>query len=184
MDEAVELYFDPSIGSRESSSGNGRSLCRKVFSHPDEHIDDQFELPYVLEARPSPEFAYSAAITKLFNALGRITSASKFGFIAPGDEEIEDEGLCDSETGFSRDRGRYLKLAAYIDMESRISVGCAGAALAYIGRRKTVGLLPANTNGSLAFRVSSIEMFNLSDLMYVMECSGLLLKSWLIPTGS
>jgi len=46
-------------------------------------------------------------------------------------------------------------------------VGCAGAILNYLARRKTVDYLPNDRAALVAFRVRTIEMFTLSDLMFV-----------------
>ena len=120
-----------------------------------------------MEARPSPEYSYDAAITKLVSVLATTKSASTYRFVTPGDEDIPDHCADGNEVGFGGSRGGYLKLSAYVDTESRITIGCTGAALIYIGRRKTAALLPASIDGSPAFRVSSVEMFSLDDLMYV-----------------
>jgi DNA mismatch repair protein MSH5 len=48
-----------------------------------------------------------------------------------------------------------------------IQVGCAGAMLQYIGRRKNIENLPNDGAALVAFRIRAIEMFTLSDMMFV-----------------
>lgn len=46
-------------------------------------------------------------------------------------------------------------------------IGCAGAILNYITRRKNVEYLPNDREALVAFRIRTIEMFTLADLMFV-----------------
>lgn len=78
-------------------------------------------------------------------------------------------GKCDSLVGLiltvsSRcvdqyDLGRYHANFAQI--------GCAGAVMEYIGRRKSIDYLPNDEAALVAFRIRSIEMFALSDMLFV-----------------
>lgn len=52
-------------------------------------------------------------------------------------------------------------------LELRRQLGCAGAVLHYLGRRKNVEFLPNDGAALVAFRIRTIEMFNLSDTMFV-----------------
>lgn len=58
-----------------------------------------------------------------------------------------------------------LRLSGWINMESRITVGCAGAVLAYIHRRRTIAFLPGDQAANDMFRVSTIQMFTLKSTM-------------------
>jgi DNA mismatch repair protein MSH5 len=46
-------------------------------------------------------------------------------------------------------------------------VGCAGAVLQYIARRKNIEYLPNDGAALVAFQIRTIEMFTLSDMMFV-----------------
>ena len=70
-----------------------------------------------------------------------------------------------NEVGCTSRQGRLLRVSAYIDMESRLTVGCAGALLTYIGRRKAVEYLPNDADAVGSFRISTIEMFSLKEQM-------------------
>ena len=170
VDETVETYFDPDVGNRGSMSGDGEQSATCLYDpRIDKSIENQFKLPYVLESRPSPEFAYNAAIKKLVKVMSAVPSTFPTGFVTPGDDDDDFfENYPDgNEVGFTESRGTFLRLSAYIDTESCITVGCAGAALTYMRRRKTVGFLPGSMDGSPAFRVATVEMFNVGDMMYV-----------------
>ena len=45
-------------------------------------------------------------------------------------------------------------------------MGCAGAVLTYLQRRRSVQYLPGDADASMAFRISSIEVFSLDGMMY------------------
>ncbi|KAI9839819.1 MAG: hypothetical protein M1819_000009 [Sarea resinae] len=85
----------------------------------DESVLDRFGLPYLLQIRPSSEFNYEAAKSKLisinFNA-----EPPEIAFITPGDNvhslDHDDVG---EESGVRQ--GKFLRLSGLIDLESRIS---------------------------------------------------------------
>lgn len=127
--------------------------------------NDQFGLPYALDVRPSPEFNYDAAKNKLINLRIGSDAGPRVTFVTPGDaiahggydEEIDD--------GVAGRQGKLLRLSGWIDVDSRITVGCAGAVLTYLQRRKAVEYLPGDRAANLAFRIMTIEMFSLSGTM-------------------
>lgn len=123
-------------------------------------------MSYVVESRPSLEFNYDAAITRLMRTLATIPSISQVELLVPGDEDphSRSDELSLSDT---RRQDIFLKLSACIDVNSRISVGCAGAVLTYIRRRRSAEDLYSNGDTISAFRVSSICTFTLKDMMYV-----------------
>lgn len=97
-----------------------------------------------------------------------LPSTSRTGFIAPGEQDVYEAYTEGFEIGYTESRGKVLRLSACIDTESRISIGCAGAALTYMGRRNAVGILPSSMDGAPTFHVSSVEMFSLNDMMHVL----------------
>lgn len=87
-------------------------------------------------------------------------------FVTPGFDDAYETYREGNEAGFSGRQGKFLRLSAWIDVESSITIGCAGALLTYIGRRKAVEYLPNGAAVSTLFGISSVEMFNLKDMMY------------------
>lgn len=69
------------------------------------------------------------------------------------------------EPGYTRHQGKLLMLNTKIDIESRLTIGCAGALIAYLQRRKAVGYLPGDLEANLAFRISVIAAFSLSGIV-------------------
>jgi len=114
--------------------------------------EGELEKPYRILVRAAGEFAYESARSKLV-AL-RIGQEYGPDIIIPTD--LHDV------SGRGQSRGKLLKLASWIELNSRISVGCAGAVLAYLQRRKV------NAEGGVqgeGLQVQSIEMFSLADVM-------------------
>ena len=127
--------------------------------------DDQFGLPYALDVRPSPEFSYEAAKNKLVSLRIGSDVGPLVTFVTPGDAIAHggyDEGLDGAVAG---KQGKLLRLSGWIDVDSRITVGCAGAVLTYLQRRKAVEYLPRDHAANLAFRINTIEMSSLSGTM-------------------
>lgn len=70
-----------------------------------------------------------------------------------------------NEPGYTGRQGKLLHLSGLVDLESRLTVGCAGAVLTFLQRKKAVAYLPGDTDGGFAFRVSFIETFSLAGSM-------------------
>ena len=117
-----------------------------------------------MELRPSSEFNYEAGKNKLINV--QLPSDNEHPmFITPGNAENYDGYDERFEAGFTGRQGNLLRLSGRVDLESRLSVGCACAVLSYLARRKAVEYLPGDVDANLAFRISIIEAFNLNDTM-------------------
>ncbi|KAI9670699.1 MAG: MutS protein msh5 [Alyxoria varia] len=147
-DDAVLDHLDP--GSRLRGSGNG---------------SDPFDVPYMLELRPPSEFHYESSIAKLANLPISTNEGQPLHFSVPGDagaglEEAERDDL----------GGQYassMRLSGWVSLESRLTVGCAGAVLTYLQRRRNSIFLPGDPNAAAIFRVSTVEMFSLAETMFI-----------------
>ena len=115
--------------------------------------------------RPSPEFNYESGKNKLVNLRIGSDVGPRVNFVTPGDADAYDEYNDGTGGGFAGRQGQLLRLSGWIDVESRLTVGCAGAVLTYLQRRKAVQYLPGDIDSELAYRVSTIEMFSLSGMM-------------------
>lgn len=96
--------------------------------------------------------------------------------MTPGENDIYEEYKNNNGVGYTDRQGKLLKLSAAIDMDSRLAVGCAGAVLTYIGRRKAVEHLPGDLNANSLFRISKVERFSIKDTMYA--------ELWLLVNSS
>jgi DNA mismatch repair protein MSH5 len=128
---------------------------------------DQTRLPYLLDFRPSSEFGYDGARNKLVNLRIGQPDGPNVTFVVPGDIVTHDVEFTGAEAGFAGRQGQLLRLAGWINMESRLTVGCAGAVLSYLQRRRTTSYLPGDQAARSMFRVSTVEMFSLSGSMFV-----------------
>lgn len=127
---------------------------------------DKFALPYTLEFRPSSEFNYDAGKNKLINLRLFADGSPEVSFITPGDDDPYDDYGSGADAGYTGRQGQLLRLSASINMESRLTIGCACALLTYVARRKAVEQLPDDINANNLFRFSTIEMFSLKGMMY------------------
>lgn len=117
--------------------------------------------------RPSAEFDYESGKNKLANI--RLPSDVRHlgTIITPGNNAYDGYGD-QHEAGSSGCYGKLLRLSGRINLESRLTVGCCGAVLQYLSRRKAVEFLPGDAAAEMLFRVSNVEMFNLKDRMWVL----------------
>ena len=126
--------------------------------------DEAFRLPYRIDYRPSTEFAYEAGKRRLTEIQPDNNKQSGMAFVTPGYGEAYEDSVQQECPGFTQRHGKLLRLAAAIDMDSRLSVGCAGAVLAFIGRLRTRAHTTHDQDRQprLVFKV---EMFSMADLM-------------------
>lgn len=121
---------------------------------------DSIHLPYEIEYRHAADFSYDAATKKLSDiAFGHL----KADFMVPGDYEELSNNEDARSIGFVPTRGQLLKISTVVDMDSRFSVGCGGAILSYIRRRKAVS--PHTSKLLNEPRIARIEMFNVNNTM-------------------
>ena len=167
VDESVDAHFDPEGASRGSRNRDSTSSCFAIDSISLVILSavDQFRLPYILEIRPSPEFSYEGGKSKLLGVLIDSDATNQVAFLTPGDADSYDEYGDGNEPGFTDRQGKMIRLSGRIDMESHLTIGCAGAVLTYIQRRKAVEYIPGDISASNAFRTSTVEMFSLDGMM-------------------
>ena len=170
IDEVVHEQLDPDSGGRSTANGNGmmpipRKWQRLTFNPS----DDRFRLPYLVEVRPSQEFAYEGGKRKLVDIPMENDYGSQVAFLTPGEDgsyKFREQG---DEVGFSNRQGKLLRLCAWINLESRLSIGCAGAVLTYLSRRRAAEYLPRDMNAHGVFQVTKIETFSLKEYMLVQQ---------------
>lgn len=87
-------------------------------------------------------------------------------FIVPGDV-VADEGDAyhGGEAAYAGREGQLLRLSGWIDTDSRLTVGCAGAVISYIQRKRAATFLQGDNAAQAMHRISAVEMFTLRDSM-------------------
>lgn len=122
-------------------------------------------LPYQIDIRPTPEFSYSNAESKLLALEISSTHEQRIRFFVPQNglavpEEVDPEAM-----GFTLQEGRLLHVSSFIDMENPVTIGCAGAILTYLQRRRASAPSPLQEGNE--YRIRALEMFNLRDTMWI-----------------
>lgn len=87
-------------------------------------------------------------------------------FVIPGDvhaHEDYDEDIYEN-VGSGR-QAQLLKFSGWISVDSQNTVGCAGAILCYLQKRRTSRFLPGDPAAQGYFRVATIEMFSMKGIM-------------------
>lgn len=148
IDDSVINRFDPEGRNDDSASVD----------------NDQFRLPFLLEVRPPSEFYYDAAKSKLQSLQLEGTEVSQISFNVSSELPAAHQ-FNDGDT-FGQ-QGQLLRLAGLIDLESRVTVGCAGALISYLQRRRAAAYLPGDHSAYLMFRVTTLGMFSLRDTMFI-----------------
>ncbi|ETS87538.1 hypothetical protein PFICI_01366 [Pestalotiopsis fici W106-1] len=117
---------------------------------------------YVLRSLTTSEFKYESAKEKLLGLY--IESREEQGMIFAS---VVDEQADDQHDQHGSMLGSLMRLGTSINLESQLSIGCAGAVLSDLNRRRTAEYLPGDLDATIAFRIKSIEMFKLFDSMFV-----------------
>lgn len=168
----VKIYIDPTVVlvstkcldaalDRLDASRNSNTAASDDGSHR-----DTTRLPYQLELRPNAEFAYESGIDKLANLdleyeddpAMTLCSQSDIQHVTGNGQDIEDP---------ARRSHRLLKLSSRVNLESRLAVGCAGAVLSFLARKRSALYLPGNAVGDSSLQVASVATFTLREHMLV-----------------
>lgn len=126
--------------------------------------DSPFYLPYHLDVRPSQEFSPASAKNKIVALDISSTHEHRLQFLVPHNGMMSADELDAENVGFTLQEGKLLHMSSSVDMENSITVGCAGAVLTYLQRRRATEP-NLGDEGSDAFRVRSVEMFGLKGTM-------------------
>ncbi|KAJ4296681.1 hypothetical protein N0V90_006729 [Kalmusia sp. IMI 367209] len=170
--DALRVYIDPTVVLVSTKIDDA------VIDTFENLAEDRFSLPFLLEVRPPSEFSFDAAKSKLASLSFEDNDPLHINFVVPGDLNPLGEESMENARGR---QGRLLRLAGLIDLDSRITVlifrsistinidsvqiGCAGALLSYLQRRRTAAYLPGDQAAHMMFRTSSLEMFSLQNTM-------------------
>ena len=102
------------------------------------------------------EFAYEAAKYRMATLrIGKEYGVSLI--VQPDMETLELDGEQQRQENL-------IRLAAWIDLNSKVSVGCAGSILAYLQRQKAAEYLPGDPRITSP-GIASVEMFTLKETM-------------------
>lgn len=128
---------------------------------------DPARLPYVLECRPGAEFGYEFSKHKLASLHLGEHRGPRVTFVVPGDVMADQADGDDDPHHFPGRQGQLLRLSGWINMDSSLTVGCAGAVLAYLQRRRAATYLPHDEAAAAMFRVTTVEMFSLNGSVFI-----------------
>jgi len=129
-------------------------------------VGEEPPLPYQVDVRPSQDFSYEGAKTKLVNLASIITSNDGTKFLVPGNPSTFDDEQDHENFGSTNRQGKLLRLSSWIDFENQIGVGCMGAVLTHLQRKRAAEYLPEDPDAQWAFRVVSLGMFTLTNTMW------------------
>ncbi|RDW76499.1 MutS family protein MSH5 [Aspergillus mulundensis] len=123
-------------------------------------------LPYQLDVRPSQEFNPSNAKNKLIALEVSSKHEERFKFLVPHSGLVDTDQLDAENLDFTLEEGRHLHMASFLDVENKVTLGCSGAVLTYLQRRRSSDMVAGGTDTGL-YQVTSFEMSSLSGTMFV-----------------
>ncbi|KAL4924405.1 MutS family protein MSH5 [Aspergillus undulatus] len=123
-------------------------------------------LPYQLDIRPSQEFNHSNAKNKLAALEVSSKHEERFRFLVPHNGLVDTDQLDTENLDFTLEEGRHLHMGSSLDLENKVTLGCAGAILTYLQRRRSSDLVSGGPDTGL-YQVTSFEMSTLGGTMFV-----------------
>lgn len=130
-----------------------------------QHVVSSVYLPYQIDVRPTPEFSYSNAESKLLALDISSTHEERIRFFVPQNGLADPEEVNPEEMGFTLQEGRLLHISSSVDMDNPVTIGCVGAILTYLQRRRAAA--PTSIGETTEYRVRALQMFNLRDVMWI-----------------
>ncbi|KAI5805773.1 muts domain V-domain-containing protein [Geopyxis carbonaria] len=107
-----------------------------------------------ITVRPAGDFSYDAARQMMMRLKLGEENGPTLALHVPGE-------LSDTDTT----QGALLRLAAWIDIESRVTVGCVGAVLNWVQKRRAIESHDGRTPTGI--EVDKLEMVSLKDTMFI-----------------
>jgi DNA mismatch repair protein MSH5 len=129
--------------------------------------DDRLPLPYRLDYRPNLEFSYEGAKNKLGNLQSIFAGREGVKFLIPGEPLTYDDGQEHDDFESTSRQGKLLRISGWINLESKVSVGCVGAVLTFLQRKRNAEFLQDDPNAQQAYQIASMEMFSMEGTMYL-----------------
>ncbi|KAI0914150.1 putative MSH5 protein [Ustulina deusta] len=123
--------------------------------------NQDFPGAYILRNLNSTDFRYETGKNKLADLyLGMDGPQSMLYSTVVDDTVLEDQSRGSRQ-------GQLMRLATFVNLDSQLSIGCAGAVLSDIQRRRTIQYLPNDPDALTAFGIRSVQMFSLFNSMFV-----------------
>jgi DNA mismatch repair protein MSH5 len=120
-----------------------------------------------VDYRPNPEFSYEEAKNKLVNLQSILIGGEGVRFLIPGGSLTYDDDQGHDEFDSTSRQGKLLRISGWINLDSRVSLGCVGAVLTSLQRKRSAEFLQGDPDGQQAYRITSMEMFSMKGTMYV-----------------
>lgn len=127
-------------------------------------LDSSSYLPYQVDILPNQEFSYTDAENRLTALDVSASHEERMRFLVPhtGLAGPDDNGI--DNIGFTLNEGRLLHISSAIDMENPVTIGCAGALLNYLQKRRASTANIEHVD-ICSFAVRLLKMFNLKENM-------------------
>lgn len=129
-------------------------------------------LPYQVDVRPSQEFNHTNARNKLAALEISSKHEDRIRFLVPHNGLVDTEQMDSENLDFTLQEGRFLHMSGSVDTANTVTIGCAGAVLVHLQRRRAT-MSDSNHQSSEIFQIRSIEMFSLTGTMLVLFTVGL-----------
>ncbi|PLB43783.1 DNA mismatch repair protein Msh5 [Aspergillus steynii IBT 23096] len=122
-------------------------------------------LPYQIDVRPSQEFGHASAISKLVSLDISSRHEEQIRFLVPHAGLVDADHMDTESLDFTLQEGRILHMGGSIEIQNTVTMGCAGAILTHLQRRRAT---MSSGNGTIEiFRIASVEMVGLKGTMFV-----------------
>ncbi|KAI1423077.1 putative MSH5 protein [Xylaria sp. FL1777] len=124
--------------------------------------NQDFPGAYILRNLNSTDFRYETGKNKLIDLHLETDAPQSMVYTT-----IIDNTVLEDQSRGSR-QGQLMQLATFVNLDTNVlQIGCAGAVLSDVQRRRTIQYLPNDPDALAALRIRSVKMFSLFNSMFV-----------------
>ncbi|KAI0165541.1 muts domain V-domain-containing protein [Xylariaceae sp. FL1272] len=167
--ETLLLHSQPTTILMSSRAPEVLATCLSRNSQGVDGNRGDLQGAYILRNLNSSDFRFETGRQKLLSLELGMNARPSMLYTTVVDEAVfeADPSTNHNEGPEGSKHNQLMRLATSINIDSKITVGCAGAVLGDIQRRRTTQYLPNDPDAFVAFRVRSVEMFSLFNSMFV-----------------
>ncbi|KAK2732696.1 MutS protein msh5 [Myotisia sp. PD_48] len=165
----VKFEIEPTVllVSTRASQDPGKSLEGDQDSLMGLGTETQSEVLYHLDVRPSQEFNFQNARRRLGGLKACPNKSGTVKFLVPGDGFLHEQTAHPDQLDFTEEQGDLLCLGGVIGLENPVSIGCSGAILTYLQRKRASRYLTDNPSADQTIGIKTIEMLSMQKIMFI-----------------
>ncbi|KFA79659.1 hypothetical protein S40288_04057 [Stachybotrys chartarum IBT 40288] len=145
------------------------SLLQRLEARAEHSQNESNSANFILRFLQSSEFSYDAACERLVGLEACTQTDVQAVFAASGTDAVNDdlEMVLGRSVVSEASKFKLMRCGALVNLENSVSIGCAGAVLAEVHRRRSASFLPDGGYMEIQFQVGRVTTFSVSNYMHI-----------------